>query len=308
MEIISKIIAGLMTLVATMTLGPPQEVYITRASEASPAIKEAQQQALAEVVPAHDSNAAFNWAGYVADEGVYTGVSGTWIVPHVSNPMGNGADATWVGIGGVGTRDLIQAGTEALPTADGSILYAAWFELLPRDSKMVPFKVAPGDSVTVSIVEETTNHWLIFFKNNTTGERYEKRIVYESSYATAEWIEEMPLSPDMPLTLNDFGIVKFTSGFAIKDGRAVTIKESGARPLRMENRNRETLAIPSELGVEGMSFSVARTDAEAEPLQHVLNRGLHEQPYTEVGGESASREIREDDGWRIIIIKMFEKW
>src|SRR3989344_6709424 len=161
MEIISKIIAGLMTLVATTAVGPPQEVYITRASEASPAIKEAHQQALAEVVPAHDSNAAFNWAGYVADEGVYTGVSGTWIVPHVSNPMGNGADATWVGIGGVGTRDLIQAGTEALPTADGSILYAAWFELLPRDSKMVPFKVAPGDSVTVSIVEETTNHWLI---------------------------------------------------------------------------------------------------------------------------------------------------
>src|ERR1041385_7576167 len=61
-----------------------------------------QEQLLA----AKNSTAAYNWAGYVASGGTYTGVSGSWVVPSVSDPTGESADATWVGIGGVGSDDL----------------------------------------------------------------------------------------------------------------------------------------------------------------------------------------------------------
>src|SRR5258707_409862 len=54
---------------------------------------------------------ALNWAGYVSQKGVYTGVSGSWVVPSVTSTSQNAADAAWVGIGGVLTHDLIQAGT-----------------------------------------------------------------------------------------------------------------------------------------------------------------------------------------------------
>src|SRR6185503_10225868 len=53
-----------------------------------------------------------NWSGYAATGGTYTSVTGTWTVPTVSATTA-GADATWVGIGGINSTDLIQAGTEA---------------------------------------------------------------------------------------------------------------------------------------------------------------------------------------------------
>jgi len=312
MELVSKLFAivmGALSLSAGAIGTPAVENYVTRAGVASPAIQQEQEAARAEVVPAEDSSASYNWAGYVASGGDYTEVSGTWIVPYVENLDGNGADATWVGIGGVGRHDLIQAGTEALPLEDGSVVYAAWYELLPDDSHMVPFKVAPGDSVTVTVKEETTNHWVIDFENNTTGDSYKKRVAYESSYASAEWIEEMPLSPDVPLTLNHFGVVEFTDGHAVQDGELVSIEESGAKPLRMENGGGETLAIVSEIGKDGESFSVARTDADSDPLQHVMRERFRAEPrVTEVAGETSEEAVRTivfDDGWSIVVVRFF---
>src|SRR5688500_11049684 len=100
--------------------------------------------------PARITDTSSNWSGYVANGGTYTSVTGTWVVPQVS-PTTTGADATWVGIGGVTGTDLIQAGTQATVTGDGSVTYSAWTEILPDYSRTAPLQVTSGDTVTVTI-------------------------------------------------------------------------------------------------------------------------------------------------------------
>src|SRR5437773_487975 len=116
------------------------------------------------------SSTSSNWSGYSAGGGGYTSVTGTWTVPNVSLTT-VGADATWVGIGGVDTRDLIQAGTQA-SVSGGEVAYDAWIEMLPAPSKTISLGVNPGDSVTVSITQKSALDWTIALKNNTTGGRF----------------------------------------------------------------------------------------------------------------------------------------
>src|SRR5207302_942885 len=78
-----------------------------------------------------------NGSGYAATGGTFTAVSGAWTVPQVSATTA-GLDATWVGIGGMTTNDLIQAGTQAMVSGRGGVQYEAWIELLPRSSQTVP--------------------------------------------------------------------------------------------------------------------------------------------------------------------------
>ncbi len=214
-----------------------------------------------------NSDTALNWAGYVAKNGTYTSVSGSWIVPTVqSNDAVNLADTTWVGIGGVKSEDLIQAGTEALPNSAGGVSYRAWMELLPGDSQLVPLAVSPGDAVSVSIIEQSAGVWDVSFDDATTGKTYEQIVRYASSLSSAEWVEEMPVEVGGIVGLDDFGTVDFTSGYAIENGRAVTIASSGATPLVMQNSVGQAVASPSALMQNGTSFSVTRTDAPSSPL------------------------------------------
>ena len=60
---------------------------------------------------------SFNWAGYAIKSGTYKSASLSWTVPTVSYVNYPGAptfedSSTWVGIGGFGSNDLIQLGTE----------------------------------------------------------------------------------------------------------------------------------------------------------------------------------------------------
>ncbi|HEY3118270.1 MAG TPA: G1 family glutamic endopeptidase, partial [Chloroflexota bacterium] len=131
-----------------------------------------------------------NWAGYAATQGTFTSVSGTWTVPQPAMDGTQGADATWVGIGGEHSRDLIQAGTEAAVSSGNRVRYYAWIEMLPDYSKPVPLAVHPGDSVTVSLAQQEPGSWLISFNNHTTGATFNRTVQYQSSLSSAEWIEE----------------------------------------------------------------------------------------------------------------------
>jgi hypothetical protein len=214
-------------------------------------------------VPAGQSSSA-NWSGYVAGGGTFTAVSGTWSVPPAAADGGLGAAATWVGIGGVTSRDLIQAGTQQVEASAGHLSYQAWIETLPQASEQVPLAVSPGDSVTVSIAQQSGSTWLITMTDTTTGQSYQRTVQYDSSLSSAEWIEEAPSAGrGGPVPLDDFGTVQFTGGAAVKDGQSVTIAQAGARAITLVGAARQALAQPSALGADGASFSVARTAAAA---------------------------------------------
>jgi hypothetical protein len=206
-----------------------------------------------------------NWSGYAATGGTYTAVTGTWTVPEFNATSPAGVDAAWVGIGGVRSRDLIQAGTQQTVSGNGSTHYEAWIEMLPRSSRPVPLQVHAGDSVTVSITEQSTNSWLIQFTNNTTGKTYETTQQYASSRSSAEWVEEAPSGGrgGGVLPLDNFGTVQFNGGSTVKDGQTVSIAGTGARAITMIGDSNQPLAVPSALGDDGASFSVARTDTAA---------------------------------------------
>jgi hypothetical protein len=209
--------------------------------------------------PARVSDTSSNWSGYVANGGTYTSVTGTWIVPQVGATT-TGADATWVGIGGVSGTDLIQAGTQAT-VSGGSVSYDAWIEMLPQSSRTISLSVAAGDSVTVSITEQSSGQWLIAMTNNTTKSSYQRTVTYASSRSSAEWVQEAPSSGRGIIPLDDFGTVRFTDGSAVRDGKSMSLSALGATPVAMINRSGQAIAQPSTLGDDGSSFSVTRTSA-----------------------------------------------
>jgi hypothetical protein len=209
--------------------------------------------------PARISDTSSNWSGYVANGGTYTSVTGTWIVPQVGATT-TGADATWVGIGGVSGTDLIQAGTQAT-VVGGSVSYEAWIEMLPDSSRTVSLAVAPGDSVTVTITEQSSGEWLIAMANNTTKSSYQRTVRYSSSRSSAEWVQEAPSSGRGIIPLDDFGSVRFTAGSAVRDGKTLTLSALGASAVAMINRSGQVIAQPSTLGADGSSFTITRTSA-----------------------------------------------
>jgi peptidase A4-like protein len=204
-----------------------------------------------------------NWSGYAATGGTYTAVSGTWTVPQFAPDSPAGADATWVGIGGVHTRDLIQAGTQQTVSGSGSTQYQAWVETLPQASHPVPLSVNPGDSISISITQspQAQDQWQVSFTNNTSGQTYQVTEHYSSSMSSAEWIEEAPSAArGRQLPLDNFGSVSFSQGSTVKDGQSVSIADSGAQPITMVARANGTrqVARPSSLGTDGASFTVTQ--------------------------------------------------
>ncbi len=209
--------------------------------------------------PSRDTSS--NWSGYAATGGPFTSVTGTWTVPDPSSTT-IGAEATWVGIGGVTSHDLIQAGTQT-SVSGRSVRFEAWIEMLPDAQQIVPLTIAPGDSITVTITQRQGSEWSISMKDNTSGRDYSTTVTYASTNSSAEWVEEAPSGGRRIIPLNDFGSVSFTGAKATVNGKSVTIAQAGGRALTMINAARQPLAQPSPLGSDGSSFTVTRTAASA---------------------------------------------
>lgn len=208
--------------------------------------------------PATATDLSYNWAGYVATGGPYTAVAGRWIVPKVAAGQRVGADATWVGIGGVQSDDLIQAGTQAIVEGN-AVGYQAWIEIMPDPSMPVPLDVEPGDEVSATITQTAPGLWEISLTNETSGDSYRTAVAYASSLSSAEWVEEMPASISGRLIpLNNFGTVRFVSASARAGGKTLGVAEAGGLPLSMITRTGQALAVPSVLSESG-GFIVSRS-------------------------------------------------
>src|SRR5579859_422155 len=201
-----------------------------------------------------------NWAGYAATGGSYTAVSGTWTVPEFSASSPTGLDATWVGIGGIGSRDLIQAGTQQQTSGAGHTQYSAWIETLPQPSRTVPLVIHAGDSISVSLSEQSRGNWLVSLTNNSTGQTYQDTVRYSSSNSSADWIEEAPSAGrGGVLPLDDFGTITITGASAVKNGQNISLAASGARAIQLDSATHQRLASTSAVVADGSSFSVSRT-------------------------------------------------
>jgi Peptidase A4 family len=210
------------------------------------------------------TSSSSNWSGYAANGGTFTSVSATWTVPTVSSASA-GADATWVGIGGLTSDDLLQAGTQAMVDGSGTVEYSSWIEMLPQSSRSVPLSVSAGDSVTVAITQQSGNDWLIAMKNNTTGGTYTVTVQYRSSNSSAEWVQEAPSIGRGLVSLDQFGTLRFSGAAAVRDGKTMSLSDLGAKAITMINGQGQAIAQPSTIASDGSSFTIARTDALSSP-------------------------------------------
>ena len=133
-----------------------------------------------------------NWAGYAVAAGPYRSVSGQWTVP-AAIPTGRSSySAQWVGVDGVSSAALIQAGTE-VNFVNGTAHYSAWWEILPAPAVSIrTLAVRPGDVISVTIARISSGRWRITLKDSRTGSFTTIR-GYAGPGASAEWIEEAPV-------------------------------------------------------------------------------------------------------------------
>lgn len=205
-----------------------------------------------------------NWSGYMATSGVFSEISASWIAPQpTSDSASTSADATWIGIGGVTTSDLIQVGTQNLVAPNGVVSTEAFYELLPNVSQAASgITVTGGDSMTASLLEISSGEWTIKITDNTNGQSFTDTVAYISSHSSAEWIEEDPsFTRTRQIPFDNFGEVAFTNGSAFENGTTVSIASSEAQPITMVNTSGQAVATPSAINGSGTGFSVSRSGA-----------------------------------------------
>lgn len=189
-----------------------------------------------------------NWSGYALakfNSGVnYTSASAEWTVPQVQDAPGatTSYSSSWVGIGGFCLnakcsrvdKTLIQLGTEQDASSNGTTQYYAWYETLPKPpTTITSLTVSPGDKIVATLSDgpkvihtrpsdkgssgggggSKTQTWVLTMSDITTGASWSTSLSYDSSLASAEWIEEAPYSGGV-LPLADFGTITFNPGSA----------------------------------------------------------------------------------------------
>ena len=146
---------------------------------------------------------------------------------------------------------------------DATISYDAWTETLPQSTRTIALAVSGGDTVSVSITEQSAGLWLIEMKNVTTGRSFTTTLRYASSKSSAEWIEEAPSLGRGIAPLDSFGSVTFTAAGAVVDGKRESLSAANAKAVTMANAADQPLAVPSAIGSDGASFTVTRTSNPA---------------------------------------------
>jgi Peptidase A4 family len=219
------------------------------------------------------TNQSTNWFGYnqgTIEQGtkLFHSISGTWTVPTATQHRSGtaGFSATWLGIGGgcvdtdclIGDNTLIQTGTEQDVDANGKASYSAWWEIIPAPGIDINMKVAPGDRMYASIVENPTGSeiWTITLKNLTRGETFSTTVPYTSTYGSAEWIDETPVV----IGLDGTGftelpnLTKHTFDTATTNGAPANLKPSEEMQL-VDSNDGHVIATPSAPDAQNDGFA-----------------------------------------------------
>ena len=207
--------------------------------------------------PLMPSANSHNWAGYEASGTGFSAISGSWNVSSPGATSTTAGDATWVGIGGMQSADLIQVGTRAL-IADGAVSYEAWYELLPRAAVPVPLSISAGDTIDATVLQTAPDEWRITLLDASTGKQFVTTLSYHSSESSAEWVEEAGGDGTKLTPLDQFSPVTFTNASAAQAGQTRSLAALKATRLTLVTTSLEALATASPVSTGGASFVVSR--------------------------------------------------
>lgn len=238
-------------------------------------------------IVAVNASQSVNWSGYSQFGSQYHAITGDWVVPTASAHRAGESEysATWAGIGGgclnsqcsQTDNTLIQAGTEQDVVYDllggTSTSYGAWYELIPNAAVTIApsdLPVAPGNSMHLDIHENGTGseNWTITLENVTQQRTFTTTVSYQSSYATAEWIEESPTTVafQIPPTLGSSSMPNLSTvnfDLATINGANANLQPSQQVDLTDTSGNRE--ATPSGPDPEADGFDVCTYSSTCPP-------------------------------------------
>jgi Peptidase A4 family len=206
---------------------------------------------------------SLNWSGYAVTPGSgITAVSSTFTVPSAAL-VPPGFAATWTGIGGYNTSDLIQAGTAEQSAPNNPLVgpqYYAWYELLPASETQLTgcsgdanCTVTPGDNVTVNISRVSGSTWSISM-TDAGHWSWSKDVTYSSSGSSAEWILEAPTLITQTLLAN-VGTAHFGPTSTYTDGGGTHTIAQGNPTQIFLSPGVVNEATPSALAADGQSFN-----------------------------------------------------
>lgn len=183
------------------------------------------------------------WSGgVVTGSGGWEDVEAAWLVPSFTTPLADCSlrlitwASAWVGLGGFGTKSLVQAGIEMESVCTYDFYYhrwlrnsgqSAWWEVLPAASTVLGgFVVRPGDQMYFytwvgdsqgNINPQGGFAWF-FVSNDTYGMSTTKRATIPSSNPfngnSAEWIVERPTVNGTIPFLAKYGSLTFLNAYA----------------------------------------------------------------------------------------------
>jgi len=194
-----------------------------------------------------------NWAGYARRAGApHTQASATWRLPAIACTGTNTNASFWAGLGGIKSRNVEQAGVQAL-CRSGHPVYAAWWQLFPGPAAPIAIGVHPGDVIAVAVANPAGTQVSIDLADLTTGQHVHiTRRTPGARLTSAEIIAEQ--NGDTIGPLSRFGSVTFTA--ARIDNHPLS--QAGAYTLDMVDSNGHPRAIPGPITGDG-TFTVRTT-------------------------------------------------
>ncbi|MDA8295575.1 MAG: G1 family endopeptidase [Actinomycetota bacterium] len=225
---------------ATSSPAPPASTFAgVPAPAASPV--------LLDVAPASQPASGFqesdNWSGYLLPApGGISYVGGQWVVPRLDcQATPNGAESTWVGLGGAGnsagasTGSLLQTGTDD-QCVGGLQQESAWWELYPSAPNaaqyFVGLTVQPGNTMRAQVYQAASGQWVTELENLSSGvsgvmvsggswgvldpsgnfdEQGNASGLSYSGATSAEWIVEDYQLNQVQVPFADYGTVSFSN-------------------------------------------------------------------------------------------------
>jgi len=193
------------------------------------------------------SATSLNWSGYAVGgaSGTFASnnslISAEWVVPRAQQGFGvcDGSwdySSQWIGFDGLGSNEVLQAGTEADAYCSGSTQaesYYSWIEWAPAPSIFVSIPPArPGDLMVSSVWYTTTPPFGHAYLINYTlyqAQAYAFNPPPSTTFAgnSAEWIEERPTLSNGLANLANYLADQFNFSYASNSGNYFT---PGASP------------------------------------------------------------------------------
>ena len=194
-----------------------------------------------------------NWSGYAeaGPPGTFTSVSSSWTEPTVTCTAQQTFSSFWVGLDGDGTQSVEQTGTEA-DCNNGVATYQGWFEMFPNAPVFYNNPVAPGDTMSASVVANGGGAFTLTLSDQTQGwTQTTDQTSAVAQLGSAEIIAEAPSDTNGVLPLSNFGTVNFASAMINNTALAA----ASPTELTMVSAAGVTQATPSAV-TNGDDFSV----------------------------------------------------